>query len=331
MTGRPPAFEPRRRRAAPAPAKSGATRPQPGGLPTAVRFNRALRSGFFFSSAIGEAPLLLRAAVVTSRRFRGAGRYRRASRGVKATSPRARERRARDPRVGGSVGDDPRRASSAHRAAATWTRRGDRRRGGGALRRGLRATDRRARHRAAHEGRDRHRDLPPQRAPCVAAASPSRGCPASCSTPAAPAAARCRPSTSAPSRPSWWRACGVAVAKHGLRAVTSRTGSADVVEALGVRIDAPRSVVARCLREVGITFLYAPSFHVALANAGVVRQELGLSHHLRPLGPLANPAGATHQLLGVHSPGISARWPRCSRGWARAGRGCSTAPAASTR
>ncbi len=97
-------------------------------------------------------------------------------------------------------------------------------------------------------------------------------------------------------------ACGVPVAKHGLRAVTSRTGSADVVEALGVRIDAPRSVVQRCLREVGIGFLYAPAFHVALANASVVRQELGFRTIFDLLGPLANPAGATHQLLGVHSP-----------------------------
>lgn len=97
-------------------------------------------------------------------------------------------------------------------------------------------------------------------------------------------------------------ACGVPVAKHGLRAVTSRTGSADVVEALGVRIDAPRAAVTRCLREVGIAFLYAPAFHVALAHAGVVRQELGFRTIFDLLGPLANPAGATHQLMGVHSP-----------------------------
>ncbi len=97
-------------------------------------------------------------------------------------------------------------------------------------------------------------------------------------------------------------ACGVPVAKHGLRAVTSRTGSADVVEALGVRIDASREVVRRSLRDVGITFLYAPSFHVALAHAGVVRQELGFRTIFDLIGPLANPAGATHQLLGVHSP-----------------------------
>ncbi|MBL8600492.1 MAG: anthranilate phosphoribosyltransferase [Myxococcales bacterium] len=97
-------------------------------------------------------------------------------------------------------------------------------------------------------------------------------------------------------------ACGVPVAKHGLRAVTSRTGSADLVEALGVRIDASRATVSRCLREVGIAFLYAPAFHVALLNAGVVRQELGIRTMFDLLAPLANPAGATHQLLGVHSP-----------------------------
>lgn len=96
--------------------------------------------------------------------------------------------------------------------------------------------------------------------------------------------------------------CGIKVAKHGLRAVTSRTGSADVVEALGVRLDAPREIVARCLRDVGIGFYYAPTFHIALSNAGVVRQELGFRTLFDLLGPLANPAGATHQLLGVHSP-----------------------------
>ncbi len=97
-------------------------------------------------------------------------------------------------------------------------------------------------------------------------------------------------------------ACGIPVAKHGLRAVTSRTGSADLVEALGVRIHASRANVSRCLREVGIAFLYAPAFHVALAHAGVVRQELGVRTIFDLLAPLANPAGATHQLLGVHSP-----------------------------
>ncbi len=97
-------------------------------------------------------------------------------------------------------------------------------------------------------------------------------------------------------------ACGVPVAKHGLRAVTSRTGSADVVEALGVRIHASRAVVSRCLREVGIGFLYAPAYHVALSNAGVVRQELGVRTLFDLIAPLVNPAGATHQLLGVHSP-----------------------------
>lgn len=96
--------------------------------------------------------------------------------------------------------------------------------------------------------------------------------------------------------------CGIKVAKHGLRAVTSRSGSADVVEALGVRLGASRESVARCLRDVGIAFYYAPSFHVALSNAGVVRQELGFRTLFDLLGPLANPAGATHQLLGVHSP-----------------------------
>ncbi|MBI5512207.1 MAG: anthranilate phosphoribosyltransferase [Deltaproteobacteria bacterium] len=96
-------------------------------------------------------------------------------------------------------------------------------------------------------------------------------------------------------------ACGVRVAKHGLRAVTSRTGSADVCEALGVRINAPREVVVRCLLEVGLAFFYAPVWHVSLANAAVVRQELGFRTIFDLLVPLSNPAGASHQLLGVHS------------------------------
>lgn len=97
-------------------------------------------------------------------------------------------------------------------------------------------------------------------------------------------------------------ACGVTVAKHGNRSVSSRSGSADVLEALGVRIDAPTEVVIRCLREVGITFLFAPAHHQALRHAATPRRELGARTVFNLLGPLVNPAGATHQLVGVYDP-----------------------------
>ncbi len=95
--------------------------------------------------------------------------------------------------------------------------------------------------------------------------------------------------------------CGVAVAKHGNRAMTSRTGSADVLESLGVRIDLTPESAARSLDILGITFLFAPNYHAALRHASAPRREIGVRTFFNILGPLTNPAGAKRQLLGVYS------------------------------
>jgi anthranilate phosphoribosyltransferase len=96
--------------------------------------------------------------------------------------------------------------------------------------------------------------------------------------------------------------CGVRVAKHGNRAISSRAGSADVLEALGVTLDAGPERVAQHIDELGIGFFFAPAYHSALKHAAAVRRELGVRTFFNLLGPLTNPAGATHQLLGVYDP-----------------------------
>lgn len=100
-------------------------------------------------------------------------------------------------------------------------------------------------------------------------------------------------------------ACGVRVAKHGNRSVSSRSGSADVFEALGVNIAASPAVVARCLAQVGIAFLFAPTFHPSMRHAAPVRRELGVRTAFNLLGPLTNPAGTTRQLVGVPRPELT--------------------------
>src|SRR5438094_5973871 len=97
-------------------------------------------------------------------------------------------------------------------------------------------------------------------------------------------------------------ACGVRVAKHGNRSASSRTGGADVYEALGIKVTASPAVVERCLAEAGIGFFFAPTFHPSMRHAGPVRRELGLRTAFNLLGPLTNPAGATRQLVGVPRP-----------------------------
>jgi anthranilate phosphoribosyltransferase len=95
-------------------------------------------------------------------------------------------------------------------------------------------------------------------------------------------------------------ACGVAVAKHGNRSISSRCGSADVFEALGIPMDVPPARQHEVLREAGIAFLFAPAHHPALKHAAQARRELGTRTVFNALGPLANPARATHQLVGVY-------------------------------
>ncbi len=95
---------------------------------------------------------------------------------------------------------------------------------------------------------------------------------------------------------------GLAVAKHGNRAVSSRAGSADVLEALGVTVTVPPAVMERALEEIGLAFLFAPSFHPAMKHAVVPRREIGIRTVFNILGPLCNPVGADAQLLGVYDP-----------------------------
>ena len=100
-------------------------------------------------------------------------------------------------------------------------------------------------------------------------------------------------------------ACGVRVAKHGNRSVSSRCGSADVFEHLGVRVDAPPAVVERTLVEANVAFFFAPTFHPAMKHAGQARRELGMRTAFNLLGPLTNPAGATRQIIGVPRPELT--------------------------
>jgi len=100
-------------------------------------------------------------------------------------------------------------------------------------------------------------------------------------------------------------ACGVRVAKHGNRSVSSKCGSADLFEGLGVLIAAEPPVVERCLEEAGIAFFFAPTFHPSMRHAGPTRKDLGVRTAFNLLGPLTNPAGASRQLVGVPRPELT--------------------------
>jgi len=99
-------------------------------------------------------------------------------------------------------------------------------------------------------------------------------------------------------------ACGAVVAKHGNRSVSSKCGSADVLEALGVAVDLPPEGVERCISEAGIGFMFAPIHHPAMKAVVPVRKGLGLRTAFNMLGPLLNPAGARRQVIGVYNPEV---------------------------
>jgi anthranilate phosphoribosyltransferase len=102
-------------------------------------------------------------------------------------------------------------------------------------------------------------------------------------------------------------ACGVPVAKHGNRAITSASGSADVLDALGVRIDHDAESAGAALRDVGFAFMFAPGFHPAMKHAGPTRREIGVRTAFNLIGPLTNPAGAMRQVVGVADPSAAPR------------------------
>ncbi len=99
-------------------------------------------------------------------------------------------------------------------------------------------------------------------------------------------------------------ACGQPVAKHGNRAATSRSGSADVLEALGVKLELGPEQVAQCVTQVGFGFMFAPAYHPAMRHVGPARREIGIRTVFNILGPLTNPAGVRRQVLGVADPSL---------------------------
>ncbi|HJW20798.1 MAG TPA: anthranilate phosphoribosyltransferase [Candidatus Limnocylindrales bacterium] len=108
-------------------------------------------------------------------------------------------------------------------------------------------------------------------------------------------------------------AAGVPVAKHGNRAITSRSGSADAIEALGIRMEHDAASAARDLRELGFAFLFAPAFHPAMRHAGPTRREIGVRTAFNLVGPITNPAGARRAVIGVGDPAVASRIAEVTR------------------
>ncbi len=107
--------------------------------------------------------------------------------------------------------------------------------------------------------------------------------------------------------------CGVTVAKHGNRSVSSKCGSADLLEAMGVKLDINPEIVEEAIEEIGIGFLYAPLYHGAMRYAAKARKEIGIRSIFNMLGPLTNPAGANCQLLGVYAPELTEMFAQALR------------------
>ncbi|MBW2567999.1 MAG: anthranilate phosphoribosyltransferase [Deltaproteobacteria bacterium] len=99
--------------------------------------------------------------------------------------------------------------------------------------------------------------------------------------------------------------CGITVAKHGNRSISSKCGSADLLETMGVKIDINPEIVEEAIQEIGIGFLFAPLYHGAMRHVAKARKEVGIRSIFNMLGPLTNPAGANCQLLGVYAPELT--------------------------
>ena len=110
-------------------------------------------------------------------------------------------------------------------------------------------------------------------------------------------------------------AAGGRVAKHGNRSVSSSTGSADVLEAAGIKLDITAEQVARCVREIGVGFMFAPAHHSAMKHAIGPRKELGMRTIFNMLGPLTNPANVKRQVIGVFNVRFANPWQKCWHVW----------------